>query len=97
MVCSICPNIGPSVLVEFLSRLNSSSLTPIPTVIAAYDKLLNDESLTGQAIECSANKHLFANQPEFLNGAVSKRAVTVWDPLFKMMHSELSGLPDAIS
>jgi hypothetical protein len=50
----------------------------------------------GQAIECSVDKQLVFPDPPFLNGKHSKRAVTVWDPLFKIMHGENSGLPDAI-
>jgi len=73
-----------------------SSLTPISTVVSAYDRFLNDESLTGQAVECSADKEIFLFSPEYANGRVTKRACTVWDPLFKMMHSENSGLGDAI-
>lgn len=30
------------------------------------------------------------------NGAATKRAVTVWDPLFEYIHGENSGLEDAI-
>lgn len=73
-----------------------SSLTAISTVIGAYDRFLNDESLTGQAVECSANKEIVLPFPEYANGRVTKRACTVWDPLFKMMHSENSGLEEAI-
>jgi hypothetical protein len=73
-----------------------SSLTPISTVVGAYDRFLNDESLTGQAVECSADKEIFLSFPEYANGRVTKRVCTVWDPLFKMMHSENSGLEEAI-
>lgn len=79
-----------------ISQLTSDSLTPISTIVAAYNKFLDDDSLAGQAIEGSADKHIFSHWPEFLNGSVSKRSVTVWDPLFEMLHGEKSGLPDAI-
>jgi hypothetical protein len=61
-------------------------------------KCLDDKegNLVGEAIECTADKQFFVPKPEYLNGAISKRACTVWDPLFKMMHYENSGLPDAI-
>ncbi len=73
------------------------SLTPISTIVAAYDHYLNDDSgKTGQVVECSAEKRIFMPDPPMVNGAVTKRSVTVWDPLFKMMHKENSGLPDAI-
>lgn len=61
-------------------------------------KFLDDQNgdLYGQAIECSVDKHFFVPWPEYINGAASKRACTVWDPLFKMMHHENSELEDAI-
>ncbi|KAH7126756.1 15-hydroxyprostaglandin dehydrogenase [Dendryphion nanum] len=34
--------------------------------------------------------------PRLANGKFSERAVTVWEPLFRMYHKEGSGLPDAI-
>jgi hypothetical protein len=78
-------------------RTDADSLTPISTIIGAYDRFLNDDSLTGQAMECSADKQILLPFPEYANGSVTKRACTVWDPLFKMMHSENSGLADAIA
>jgi len=51
---------------------------------------------TGQGIEASVDKLLTFQDPPLLNGSHTKRAVTVWDPLFRTMHSESSGLPDAI-
>jgi hypothetical protein len=59
-------------------------LTPISTIVAAYERFLDDESLFGRAIECSVDKQFFIETPTLANGHISKRAVTVWDPLFKM-------------
>jgi hypothetical protein len=74
------------------------SLTPVETIVRAYHKALEDESLNGEALEASVNEILVLPRPELANGRFSKRAVTVWDPLFKMMHNgEPSGLPDAIA
>jgi hypothetical protein len=73
------------------------SLTPVNTVVRAYHKALDDESLNGEALEASVNEILVLPRPELANGRFSTRAVTVWDPLFRMLHSnEPSGLPDAI-
>lgn len=58
--------------------------------------LLEDESLIGVGLECSAEKVLEISPPQLLNGRVSQRSVTVWEPLFKTYHKEVSGLPDAI-
>jgi hypothetical protein len=73
-------------------------MTPISCIISAYHKFLDDEKgeLYGKAIECSADKHFFHEKPEYANGEVTRRGVTVWDPLFKVYHHELSELPDAI-
>ena len=66
------------------------------TIIAGYDKCLEDESLVGEAFEASGKQILPIPRPELQNGRLSRRAVTVWDPLFKSYHGEESQLPDAI-
>lgn len=87
-------------------------MTPVSTVVGAYERFLEDQSLYGRIVECSAEKHFFLEPPTLANGRVSRRAVTVWDPLFKMYvsahnhdlainvlpryHKEGSGLSDAI-
>lgn len=57
---------------------------------------LRDHSMNGQLIECSGTKQFFLQPPEMANGAATKRACTVWEPLFEAKHHEKSGLPDAI-
>lgn len=52
--------------------------------------------MAGELLECSAEKLIYYNLPEMGNGGVTKRAVTVWEPLFRAMHGEDSQLPDAI-
>ncbi|KAG7133982.1 Short-chain dehydrogenase/reductase ascJ like protein [Verticillium longisporum] len=81
---------------EMVAAVSPECMTPISSIVAAYNTFLEDDTLSGQAIECSAEKRLFVPAMEPLNGHVSKRAVTVWEPLFKMYHHEGSGLPDAI-
>ncbi|TKA74981.1 hypothetical protein B0A49_02556 [Cryomyces minteri] len=95
---AVLPGIVPTKILPqaMIDAVAPECLTPVSTITAAYNMFLEDESLTGQAVECSADKHLFSHQPEFLDGAISKRAVTCWDPLFKMLHYEDSGLPEAI-
>lgn len=64
--------------------LTLSSLTPISNVVSAYERFLDDDSLYGRVLECSAEKQFFLEPLTLANGHVSRRAVTVWDPLFKM-------------
>jgi hypothetical protein len=74
------------------------SLTPVSTIVSAYNTALEDDSMVGEALECSVDKIIVLPKPELANGRFSKRAVTVWDPLFKMLHNnEPSELPDAIA
>jgi hypothetical protein len=59
-------------------------MTPISTIVGAYEKFLEDDSLYGRVVEGSADQLCFLETPSLGNGRVSKRSVTVWDPLFKM-------------
>jgi hypothetical protein len=59
-------------------------LTPISTIVSAYERFLDDDALYGRVLECSADKQVFLEVPTLANGHVSRRAVTVWDPLFEM-------------
>jgi hypothetical protein len=81
---------------QHFQSLAMSSLTPIFTVVGACDRFLDDESLASHAVECLADKEIFLSFPEYANRRVTKRACTVWDPLFKVMHSKNSGLEEAI-
>ncbi|KAF7553822.1 hypothetical protein G7046_g6986 [Stylonectria norvegica] len=82
---------------EMIAAVSPECITPISTIVDGYNKCLEDESLSGEAIECTADKMLLTPKPEYQNGKVSQRSCTVWDPLFKMYHHELSQLPDAIA
>ncbi|KAF2643409.1 15-hydroxyprostaglandin dehydrogenase [Massarina eburnea CBS 473.64] len=95
---AICPGIVHTSILpqEMIDAVSPDYLTPISTIVAAYERCLEDELLFGKVIECSVEKQFFLEQPELANGRFSKRAVTVWEPLFKIYHNENSGLPDAI-
>lgn len=67
------------------------------TILGGYETFLEDSTgMTGELLECSADKLIYYQMPEPGNGHITKRAVTVWEPLFRIMHGENSGLPDAI-
>ncbi|KAF1842347.1 NAD(P)-binding protein [Cucurbitaria berberidis CBS 394.84] len=95
---AICPGIVHTSIIpqEMVDAVSPECLTSVSTIVSAYEKFLEDESLYGRVLECSADKHFFLEPPTLANGRVSRRAVTVWDPLFKIYHKESSGLPDAI-
>jgi NAD(P)-dependent dehydrogenase (short-subunit alcohol dehydrogenase family) len=82
---------------EMIAAVSKEYLTPVNNIVSAYNRFLNDETgMAGQALECSVEKQLFAKVPDYLDGPASRRACTVWDPLFKMIHHEPSELPDAL-
>lgn len=58
---------------------------------------LKRTDLSGQLVERSIDKYFFLALPEMANGAATRRACTVWEPLFEQKHHEQSGLEDAIS
>ncbi|KAL4877897.1 hypothetical protein BJY04DRAFT_209619 [Aspergillus karnatakaensis] len=71
-------------------------LTPVETVVEAYMLCLNDREINGELIECSTDKRFFLPAPELANGEATKRACTVWEPLFEIKHGEKSELSGAI-
>ncbi|KAL1639700.1 hypothetical protein SLS58_007598 [Diplodia intermedia] len=86
--------IVPLAMMEAVSR---ECITPVETVLRGYRLFLDDETgMTGKNLEASGDKLHFYELPEMGNGEVTRRSVTVWEPLFAMMHHEKSGLPDAI-
>ncbi|KAF2659221.1 15-hydroxyprostaglandin dehydrogenase [Lophiostoma macrostomum CBS 122681] len=95
---AVCPGIVHTSIIpqEMVDAVSPECLTPQSTIVAAYERCLDDASLYAKVIECSADKQFFLETPTLANGRISKRATTVWEPLFKMYHKEPSGLPDAI-
>ncbi|KAF2440356.1 15-hydroxyprostaglandin dehydrogenase [Karstenula rhodostoma CBS 690.94] len=95
---TVCPGIVHTSIIpqEMVDAVSADCLTPVSTIVAAYERCLDDASLYGKVIECSTDKQFELAPSTLANGHYSKRAVTVWEPLFKMYHKEASGLPDAI-
>lgn len=96
----VCPGIVATNIIppEMVAAVSPECITPAETIVRAYEQFLDEEGegRAGEIVECSADKIVTLKPPELGNGRVSKRAVTVWDPLFKMSHGENSGLADAI-
>ncbi|GME28340.1 putative 15-hydroxyprostaglandin dehydrogenase protein [Neofusicoccum parvum] len=87
----------PIVPPEMIAAVSRECLTPVETILKGYRVFLEDETgMTGKNMEASGKSLHYYEMPEMANGRVTKRSVTVWEPLFLMMHHEKSGLPDAI-
>jgi hypothetical protein len=63
--------------------------------VAAYNYFLDNRNISGEVIECSADKLLPHPRPTYANGRITKRSLAIWEPLFETMHHEKSGLPDS--
>jgi hypothetical protein len=99
LINTVLPGIVPTKIVPqaMLDAVSPECLTPVSTIVTAYDALLSDDNQqTGEAVECSVDQHFLVPKTEYCNGRFSKRACTVWDPLFQMMHGQKSGLEEAI-
>ncbi|KAI9923705.1 hypothetical protein ASPWEDRAFT_120695 [Aspergillus wentii DTO 134E9] len=87
----------PIVPPEMIAAVTPECITPMQTVLDAYQVFLEDTTgMAGEMMECSADKHIYYHLPEKGNGRITQRAVTVWEPLFRMIHGEDSGLEGAI-
>jgi NAD(P)-dependent dehydrogenase (short-subunit alcohol dehydrogenase family) len=82
---SVCPGIVPTTIIPqaMIDAVSPECLTPQSTIVSAYRLFLDDETLFGKTVECSAEKILFLETPSLANGHVSQRAVTVYEPLFE--------------
>lgn len=79
------------------TKTDINSVTSIQTVLEAFQVFLEDTTgMTGELLECSGTRLVFYPMPAPGNGRVTQRAVTVWEPLFRMMHGDDSRLETAI-
>ncbi|KAI0159278.1 hypothetical protein BJ166DRAFT_580126 [Pestalotiopsis sp. NC0098] len=95
----VCPGLVATKIIppEVVAAFEERHLTPVETVVAAYASFLeNGDRRYGVAVEASVDKIIEVERPPLGNGAASVRAVTVWEPLFKQMHAENSGLDGTI-
>lgn len=72
-------------------------MTPVSNIVGAYKYFLENKSVTGKVMECAGKERKIIPEPELVFGKVTKRAVTVYNPLHETMHGEPSGLEDSVS
>ncbi|TPX16546.1 uncharacterized protein E0L32_003840 [Thyridium curvatum] len=97
----VCPGIVATAIVppEMVAAVSPECMTPVGTIVRAYDGFLaGGDARFGVVAECSGElvSELDYSQLKFKNGRPSERSVTVWDPLFRDMHGEDSGLAEAL-
>lgn len=97
----VCPGIVATNIIppEMVAAVSPECMTPVGTIVRAYDGFLAEgDARFGVVAECSGElvSELDYSQLKFKNGRPSERSVTVWDPLFRDMHGEDSGLAEAL-
>lgn len=106
----VCPGIVATNIIppEMVEAVQPRYLTPLATVVRAYAEFLQDgDQRSGVVVEASVDRVIELGSREgdagdrtlgmLGNGMASERSITVWDPLFKMLHGEVSELSGAIA
>lgn len=95
----VCPGIVATSIIppEMVAAVEPAYMTSVQTVVGAYDAFLDDgDERFGVAVEATVDKVVELEEWPLGNGTASVRSVTVWEPLFNMLHGENSGMAGAI-
>lgn len=87
-VNAICPAFVPTALCpkEVLDRFPKEHITPMSTVIKAYDTLLGDDTICGQTVELSLDKLYFRIKPDYPNESqrwLGEESASFWEEAYK--------------
>lgn len=85
---AICPAFVPTGLCPegMLDRFPKEHITPMSTVIKAYDTFLEDDRLCGQIVELSLDKLYFRTQPDYPNESqrwLGEESASFWEEAYK--------------
>jgi hypothetical protein len=58
-------------------------------------RFLDNPTLTGEIVEASIDKLIPIEKLAWADGETSRRACTVYDPFFKAIHGQVSGLQNS--
>ncbi|KAJ5936866.1 hypothetical protein N7466_003316 [Penicillium verhagenii] len=87
-VNAICPAFVPTALCpkDMLDRFPKEHITPMSTVIKAYDTFLKDDTLTGQTVELSLDQLYFRVKPDYPNESqrwLGEDSASFWEEAYK--------------
>lgn len=87
-VNTICPAFVPTALCpkDMLDRFPKEHITPMSTVIKAYDTFLEDDSLCGQTVELSLDMLYFRTKPDYANESqrwLGEESARFWEEAYK--------------
>jgi len=87
-VNAICPAFVPTALCpkEMLDQFPKEHITPMSTVIKAYDTFLGDNTLSGQTVELSLDQLHFRTKPDYPNESqrwLAESSASFWEEAYK--------------
>ncbi|KAJ5200039.1 hypothetical protein N7491_009160 [Penicillium cf. griseofulvum] len=87
-VNAICPAFVPTALCpkEMLDRFPREHITPMSTVIKAYDTCLGDNTIYGQVVELSLDQLYFRTKPAYPNESqrwLGEESASFWEEAYK--------------
>ncbi|KAJ5936005.1 hypothetical protein N7454_005303 [Penicillium verhagenii] len=87
-VNAICPAFVPTALCpkDMLDRFPKEHITPMSTVIKAYDTFLKDDTLNGQTVELSLDQLYFRAKPDYPNESqrwLGEESASFWEEAYK--------------
>ncbi|KOS37947.1 hypothetical protein ACN38_g11230 [Penicillium nordicum] len=87
-VNAICPAFVPTALCpkEMLDRFPKEHITPMSTVIKAYDTFLRDNTIYGQIVELSLDQLYFRTKPDYPNESqrwLGEESASFWEEVYK--------------
>ncbi|KAK6503879.1 hypothetical protein TWF481_008881 [Arthrobotrys musiformis] len=85
----ICPALVPTAIFPGNLRdfFPEEHITPVSTIVSAYNKFIDDETLTGQVAECSQDNHFFRKQVEYPSESqrwMNEDSGECWDRAYKV-------------
>lgn len=60
----VVTGLAPAGLVDAMPK---EHLTPMSTILKAYDAFLDDDKMSGETVECSGDQLYFRKKPEYAN------------------------------
>ncbi|KAJ5726905.1 hypothetical protein N7493_005932 [Penicillium malachiteum] len=79
VLTGLCPK-------DIRDRFPKEHVTPMSTIIKAYETFINDDSLSGQTVEVSLNQLYFRTQPDYPNESqrwLAEDSTSFWEEAYK--------------
>ena len=96
--CVMPGPVNTSAMPDFSEAFLPGHMTLKSNLLSGYSTFLDDaeNKRTGETLEAAHDQLIFWGHPGYKSGEIARRYGKVYEPWFKMLHNEKSGLPGAI-